>query len=32
VVVEEGYLAAEEAETVLDPEQMTETGILGDEN
>ncbi|MFB6221156.1 MAG: class II fumarate hydratase [Halolamina sp.] len=32
VAVEEGYLTAEEAETVLDPERMTHTGILGDED
>ncbi|MFB6126882.1 MAG: class II fumarate hydratase [Halolamina sp.] len=31
VVVEEGYLTAEEAETVLDPERMTHRGILGDD-
>ena len=32
VVVEEGYLTAEEAETVLDPERMTRPGILGDDD
>ncbi|MFT4881159.1 MAG: fumarate hydratase class II, partial [Salinirussus sp.] len=31
VVVEEGYLTEDEAETVLDPVRMTERAILGDE-
>jgi len=31
VVVDEGYLSAEEAEEVLDPARMTERGILGDD-
>jgi len=31
VVVDEGYLSAEEAEDVLDPAKMTERVILGDE-
>ncbi|AEN06259.1 aspartate ammonia-lyase [Halolamina sp.] len=32
VAVDEGYLTAAEAEEVLDPERMTHTGILGDED
>jgi fumarate hydratase class II len=32
VAVDEGYLTADEAETVLDPERMTHPGILGDED
>ncbi|MFB6137477.1 MAG: class II fumarate hydratase [Halobacteriaceae archaeon] len=31
VVVEKGYLTAEEADEVLDPARMTERGILGDD-
>jgi fumarate hydratase class II len=31
VAVDEGYLTEAEAEEVLDPEKMTHTGILGDE-
>ncbi|GAB7095566.1 class II fumarate hydratase [Halolamina litorea] len=32
VAVDEGYLTEEEAAEVLDPEKMTHTGILGDDN
>ncbi|MEZ3116610.1 class II fumarate hydratase [Halobaculum sp. MBLA0147] len=32
VVIEKGYLDAEEADEVLDPEAMTHRGILGDED
>ena len=31
VVIEKGYLSADEADEVLDPERMTERGILGDD-